>query len=391
MKAAIYLHQAKQSAAQRGHPWIFPKSIARQLGTCLTGELVEVYNADNILLGLGVYNEESLYRVRMLVNAFEPLTKHTIADIVSYRLKQAVQLRDSLNLPNNKTNAYRLLNSEGDGLSGLTIDYFNQVAVVASSAYWVEANQIIISQLISEITGLDQIVWLPQTKPLLQDGWSKSSLPVLPVEHQTISEAGVQFLVHFSSSQKTGLFLDQRENHERIAVLARGKRVLDLYTYTGGFALHAALAKAALVTAVDSSSQAIAAAKHNAQLNGLTEIEWVVGDARDYLHTAGDYDIVILDPPKLVPSQKHKERAKNYYRFLHREIFKSMKTGSILMTCNCSSALSTEEFTQLVAAQAWLVGKVVRILGIYGPAGCHPMLATFPEGRYLTALLLAIV
>ncbi len=151
--------------------------------------------------------------------------------------------------------------------------------------------------------------------------------------------------------------------------------MLDLYSYTGGFALHAAMAGASRVTAVDSSSLAIEQARQNALINGLSDsIEFIEADA-----------------PKLVPSQQHLEKAKNYYRFLHREIFKAMQSGSLLMTCNCSSALSPMDFCNLVSAQAAMVKKQVRILGIFGPASCHPTLSAFPEGNYLTAVLLAVV
>ncbi len=390
MKAAVYLHQAREGAVRRGHPWIFPKAISREAGKVVTGELVEVYGADNKILGVGVYNEHSLYRVRMLAQAFEKIDTSSIASIVSYRLSQASLLRKNIDLPNTATSAYRLFNSEGDGLSGLTIDCFNQVYVVASSAYWVEAHKEVICRSIREVMSTEQVIWFAQPKPLAQDGWKEAVNPEQAGSEQVL-EAGVMYEVDFSNTQKTGLFLDQRENHQRIATLSAGKRVLDLYTYTGGFALHAAKAGAAQVTAVDSSAQAIALAKQNAALNHLDFIEFIAADARDYLVKAGEYDLVILDPPKLVPSQRHLERAKNYYRFLHREVFKYMQSGSLLMTCNCSSALSAQEFTALVSSQAMTAGKVVRILGVFGPSSCHPTLAAFPEGQYLTAVLLAIV
>ena len=390
MKAAVHLNQVKQGAIRRGHPWVFPKAIARQTGPVLTGELVDVFGAGGELLGVGVYNEHSLYRVRMLAYAFEPVDASSIASLVSYRLHQALLIRKSIGLPNTITTAYRLFNSEGDGLSGLTIDCFNQVCVVSCSAYWVQAHQEVISQASCEVMSVKDVIWLAQAKALAQDGW-KEPVPQDVTGTEQVLEAGVRFQVDFSNTQKTGLFLDQRENHQRIAALSQGKRVLDLYTYTGGFALHAALAGALSVTAVDSSEQAITLAKRNAQLNHINNIEFVEADARDYLVKAGDYDLVVLDPPKLAPSQRHIQQAKNYYRFLHREVFKHMKPGSLLMTCNCSSALSTLEFTELVSSQAMAAGKMARILGIYGPASCHPTLAAFPEGQYLTAVLLGIV
>ncbi|PJD90453.1 MAG: SAM-dependent methyltransferase [Legionella sp.] len=390
MRAKVILHTAKQHTVIKGHPWIFPKAILRTVGSLVTGELVDIYNEAKELLGVGAFNEHSLYRVRVLALANESSHANDYTDLITYRLKQALQIRQNLHLPSGDTTAYRLFNSEADGLSGLTIDRFNAYCVIASSAYWVEANKQEITKILQQLLPDDAFIWLPQAKPLKQDGWSL-------VQHQMIEattevlEATVRFQISFASAQKTGLFIDQRENHQRIAELAAGKKVLDLYTYTGGFALHAAKAGALKVTAVDSSENAILQAQHNAQLNGLSNIEFIEADAREYLIHAGDYDIVVLDPPKLVPSQQHVQKAKNYYRFLHREVFKHMKRGSLLMTCNCSSALSSQEFTALVSAQAVTVGKSARILGVYGPARCHPTLTAFPEGHYLTAVLLAVV
>lgn len=390
MNAKVILLRAKQNTVLRGHPWIFPKAISGFVGTPQTGDLVSIYNEEHHFVGLGAYNEHSLYRVRVLALAKEAEEFGTYEALIRHRLQQAVQVRQALDLPNQETTAYRLFNSESDGLSGLTIDRFNQILVVASSAYWVELNKALMMQILSELFPEDEMIWLPQNKPLQQDGWKDITTAAASQSAQVLEE-GVQYQVEFAQAQKTGLFLDQRENHHRIAALSKGKNVLDLYTYTGGFALHAAKAGAAKVTAVDSSEQAIAQAKNNAALNHLSNIEFIEADARAFLEKAGDYDVVILDPPKLVPSQKHLQKAKNYYRFLHREALKHMKTGSLLMTCNCSSALSSQEFCSLVSAQALAVGKQVRILGVFGPASCHPTLSAFPEGNYLTAVLLAVV
>lgn len=390
MSAKVILQAAKQSMVLRGHPWIFPKAIARTTGKLVTGQLVDICGSENELIGVGAYNEHSLYRVRVLALVSEHIDTNSYNTLITHRLMQAHKVRECLNLPNESTSAYRLFNSEADGLSGLTIDRFNQTCVVASSAFWVELNKQTIIEALQGLFPQDRVIWIPQSKPLSQDGWKEVEV----IEHKEsaeVLEAGVIFHVEFAHAQKTGLFIDQRDNHRRLAELAKGKRVLDLYTYTGGFALHAAKAGALHVTAVDSSAQAIAQAKNNAQLNNLTNIEFIESDARDFLVKAGDYDIVVLDPPKLVPSQQHLHKAKNYYRFLHREVFKQMKSGSLLMTCNCSSALSTQEFCSLVSSQAGAVGKQARILGVYGPASCHPTLAAFPEGNYLTAVLLAVV
>ncbi|MFA5960189.1 MAG: class I SAM-dependent rRNA methyltransferase [Tatlockia sp.] len=391
MRAAVHLSKTKQAAIRRGHPWVFPKAISKTSGQLVTAHLVDVFSAEGELLGVGVYNEHSLYRVRMLTQSFENMDTSSLAPILLYRLKQALALRNSLNLPNENTNAYRLFNSEADGLSGLTIDRFNTFLVVASSAYWVEENKVLIQQTIQHLFPEMEVLWRSQAKALAQDGWQQEIEPMDTSKSTEVLEAGIVFQINFADAQKTGLFLDQRENHERLKAIAKGKRVLDLYTYTGGFALSAAKALASKVTAVDSSKEAILQAKANAKQNGLESIEFVEADARDYLCKAQDYDLIILDPPKLVPSQRHLERAKNYYRFLHREVFKAMQPGSLLLTCNCSSALSSQEFAALISQQATAVGKTARCLGIFGPASCHPTLTAFPEGNYLTAVLIALV
>lgn len=391
MKPAVFLNHAKQNSALRGHPWIFPNAIVKTSGLLISGELVDIFTTQNELIGVGTYNEYSLYRVRVLARAWENIKIYDLTTIISYRFQQAILLRQVLNLPNPNTTVYRLFNSEADGLSGLVIDRFNDTYVIASSAYWVEYHKETIIACLKPLIGNETIIWLPQTKPLSQDGWSSETEMDRLNNATNVSEAGVMYHVDFSSAQKTGLFIDQRDNHQRIADLAAGKRVLDLYTYTGGFALHAAKAGATFVTAVDSSVQAIEHAKANAKLNQLTNIEFIADDARNYLSRASEYDLIILDPPKLVPSQKHLNQAKNYYRFLHRELFKTMRAGTLLMTCNCSSALSPQEFANLVATQASKMGKQARLLGLFGPATCHPTLPAFPEGNYLSAVLLAIV
>ena len=168
MNAKIILLAAKQNTVLRGHPWIFPKAIARTSGKLITGNLVDIYSADENLIGVGAYNEHSLYRVRVLALANEQINMGSFYSLITHRLQQANQVRTCLNLPNEQTTAYRFFNSEADGLSGLTIDRFNQVCVVASSAYWVELNREIITNALQELFPQDQIIWMPQSKPLGQ-------------------------------------------------------------------------------------------------------------------------------------------------------------------------------------------------------------------------------
>ena len=173
MKAKVILHTAKQNTVLRGHPWIFPKAIARHSGKLTTGHLVDIHTAEGGPIGAGVYNEHSLYRVRVLALASEAVDSSNYQSLIAHRLRQAKKVRECINLPNQKTTAYRLFNSEADGLSGLTIDPFNQFCVVSSSAYWVELNKEIIIQALQELLPDNQIIWLAQSKPLGQDGWKE--------------------------------------------------------------------------------------------------------------------------------------------------------------------------------------------------------------------------
>lgn len=168
MKAKVILLAAKQNTLLRGHPWVFPKAIVRSNGLLVTGQLVDVYSEEGPFLAVGAYNEHSLYRVRVLALASEPFEINNYKSLITYRLHQANLVRKLLNLPNDNTTAYRVFNSEADGLSGLTIDRFNQICVISSSAYWVELNkEIVLEALVEQFPG-DQMLWIAQSKPLGQ-------------------------------------------------------------------------------------------------------------------------------------------------------------------------------------------------------------------------------
>jgi 23S rRNA (cytosine1962-C5)-methyltransferase len=371
----------------QGHPWIFPKAISSDTSKIENGELVNVLSAQNEELGRGVFNSLSLYRVRML--SYEPF--NDLSDILSLRLKNALHLRRQLNLPNSQTNAYRLFNSEGDGLSGLTIDIYASLAVISSTAYWTELHRNVIEKEIRALNIVDELLWLSQTQSLKQDGYEESvdskEKPTFKIE---IKENGLKYFIDFSQSQKTGLFLDQRENHHIIKSISKNKRVLDLYCFTGGFSLAAADGGASLVTGIDSSDAAISQAKHNAELNSFSKIDFQKADARENLSKAADYDLVILDPPKVVPSRKHLARGEKYYQHLHHEVFQVMQKGALLLSCNCSAAMTQENFLKLINYCANKTRRQVRVLGTYGAGPDHPRLPHFPEGNYLHAVLLAV-
>lgn len=386
----IVLQSKKVKPIWHGHPWVFPKAIQTMDATPNTAELVKILDAKNQVIGVGVYNPHSIYRVRMLAYEHETFAQNTLDAIIEHRLNTALNLRKNLNLPNPSTNAYRLFNSEGDGLSGLVIDVYDTIAVVSSSAYWVEHHRTLIESCIKHCLKNVDILWRSQHKALKQDGFEPASDSKTQTDiTRTIHENNMTYELSFQQTQKTGLFLDQRDNHQIIAALAPGKNVLDLYCYVGGFALHAAKAGAQKVTAVDSSADAIRLAQHHAEINNLS-IDFICADVNAYLSRAGEYDIIILDPPKLAPSRQHLHKATKLYRYLHEQVFRAMKKNTLLFTCNCSSAMTWDLFSDMLRDAATASQKRIQCLGKYGAAPDHPTLPAFPEGEYLRAMLLNV-
>jgi 23S rRNA (cytosine1962-C5)-methyltransferase len=206
----------------------------------------------------------------------------------------------------------------------------------------------------------------------------------------TVMENGIQYEVNFNLSQKTGLFFDQRVNREKLKALSQGRRVLDLYCYAGGFSLAAAQGGASYVLGIDSSAGAIQMAQRNAVLNGFTQVEFSEEDAVKAISKASDFDLIILDPPKLVPSRTHLPQAIRYYEGLHRQVFAAMKPGAMLLTCSCSSAITQALLIQIVRDTAAHLRKTVRILDCLGAGSDHPMLPAFPEGQYLQGLVVML-
>ncbi len=388
----VVLHAKKVKPIWCGHPWVFPKAIATMDGKPQPGDLIQVLDPQQQLIGVGVWNPHSLYRVRMLAYAYESFVQEDLSGIIEQRLRQAQQLRALMQLPNSMTTAYRLCNSEGDGLSGLTVDVYADVAVVGSSAYWVQLHRETIERLLRKVCDVSHIIWKAQQNALKQDGWQDQDANAASVHGivRDVVEAGIHYKIDFQHMQKTGLFLDQRDNHVRMAALCRGKRVLDLYCYTGGFALHAAKAGAAQVTAVDSSHDAIESAKANALLNHLT-VDFHCADVQAHLAQAAHYDVVILDPPKLVPSRVHLPKATRHYRQLHEQLFRVMPQNSLLMTCNCSSAMQWDLFLAMLSEAAALAQRSIQCVEKLGAASDHPLRPAFSEGEYLRAVLVRVV
>lgn len=387
--ARVSIRKGKAKPFWYGHPLVFSGAIQKVDGSPEAGECVDVLDQNGNRIGWGVFNPHSDYRVRLLCLAEENAPDYAIQDLVKRRLEEAVLVRRSIGLPSDETNAFRLFNSEGDRLSGLTIDCFGDVLVVASSALWVEKYRTEIEAAMRDVTKPRVIVWRQVNAPLRQDGVSEI-IQTISEETVTVRELGVNYQVALGAGQKTGFYFDQRENRALIRSLAHGRSVLDVCCYTGGFALNAARGGATNVVAVDSSAPAIGNATANAALNGIENVEFVCADAIEAMQGAEGASLVVLDPPKLARTERDLHRAIPYYRELNKAALECLGSGGLLFTCSCSAAVSVDLFLEMLRDAAHDAHRRISLLKITRAAADHPLLPAFPEGDYLKCFLVAV-
>uniref|UniRef100_A0A803MZ73 PUA domain-containing protein n=1 Tax=Chenopodium quinoa TaxID=63459 RepID=A0A803MZ73_CHEQI len=316
--AKVVLKKGKTQLFKYGSPMVYSGAVDRIIGRPppKTGEVVLVADGAEIPIGWGLYNSASMFCVRLMQLEEEASRDPTCAlnmeRLLEHRINAATDLRRQLGLPSINTNAYRLVNSEGDRLSGLIVDVFGDVAVVASSAAWVEKYKLEIEAFINKVDGIRHINWRPSVDMLKEEGLDLLQLkhtPVAPLPQVEVKENGIIYAISLTG-QKTGFYADQRENRQFIATIAEGKRVLDICCYSGGFSLNAARGGAVSVTGIDSSMPALELAEKNVVLNGLESerVTFLKQDASDFMKKAAarneTWDIVILDPPKLAPRKE---------------------------------------------------------------------------------------
>jgi len=383
------------------------------------------------LIGYGVYNPHSMYRVRILCHATQHpiLTKESkikqkqrvkdhdgeiIKSILKRKLSDAINVRLAMNLPSHTTDTYRLVNGEGDGLSGLSVDILGGCsAVVMSSAAWCEIHRNAISEVLEGLLKNDhpsyegvaiELIWRNTPSRLRQDGYDLTTENDQSDENDTTviaTESSVKYLTYpYSNGQKTGFYCDQRDNRLMVAEYCLNKRVLDLCCYNGGFALNAMVQGAAQCIGVDSSQDAVECATANAKENGLdpTKISFIRDDIAAYMKKAieeGDqFDVIVLDPPKLAPNLSALDKASRKYHALNRDAMNliNREKGGLLLTCTCSAAMTQKDgghyFLNMVNGAALSAKRRVTLLRVNGAAPCHAQSpASFPAGAYLTAAL----
>lgn len=369
------------------HPSIYPAMIQRSSPDATPGALVSVYDRSGRHFGAGFWNPRARVPLRVLHHGDQPITEAQLAQ----SLDRAIDLRlGPLQLPS-VTDAFRVVNSDGDGLSGLIIDRFGPVLSIQVHSLGMAQRLRTWLPRIHERLGTNQAV--VHVDPIIarQEGIQPHMLPpadkVRPVK---IQEHGLRFEVDLEKGHKTGFFCDQRENRRRITHFAEGKRVVDLCCYTGGFSIAAKLTgKAEEVTGVDLDEAAIAQAKRNANIN-MARIQWVHCDAFSYarqLRKNGEkFGVVILDPPKFVSCDEDEAEGLTRYEDLNSLGVVITEPGGLLVTCSCSGRVSARDFETIVIRAAHRVGRRLQFLEQTGAGADHPFMSNCLESRYLKVL-----
>jgi 23S rRNA (cytosine1962-C5)-methyltransferase len=391
MMPRVLLQPRRARPFYGGHPWVFAGAIAGTEGEPADGAEVELVAHDGAFVARGLYNSKSKIRVRLYSrDAAAPLDRAFFRD----RFAAAIRLRQMLGL-DVPGRGYRLVFSEGDGLSGLVVDRYDRWLVAQFTSLALAQRRDVLAELLTELTGAEGI-YLRTERGVgtlegleLQDGPLSGSLPAGPI---TIDEGGVQFLVNLAEGQKTGFYLDQRDNRQAVARLAANRRVLDAFCYSGGFGLHAARAGAVAVLGVDQSEAALDLARENVRLNGLdTRMSFQRGDVFNELTVLADrgekFGLVVLDPPKFARARNAVEEALRAYRRLHALALRLLEPDGILVTCCCSGLITVDMLEDLLARLAAETRRDVQILERRGPASDHPVSVACRESHYLKCLV----
>ena len=388
---AYILAPGREKSLLHRHPWVFSGAIGKTRGEVTQGATVDLIASDGRFLGRGAASPSSQIRARIWT--FDP-GQAVDAAFFDARLRTAIALRAPLLDADH--DAARLVHAESDGLPGLVVDRYGEMLVVQFLSAGAETWRAPILESLTRITGIGSIFERSDAEVRALESLPPRSGPLHEggAHVATIVEHGLRFRVDVAAGQKTGFFLDQRDNRLRIRGLAEGRDVLDCFSYTGGFAANALAAGARSVLAIDSSAEAIRAAEDNARINGLDlgHAEFLEADAFRHLRLLRDqgrsFDLIVLDPPKLAPTVRHVERAARAYKDINLLAFKLLRPGGMLITFSCSGGVGIELFQKIVAGAAIDAHADAQIIERLGPSADHPVSLAFPEGDYLKGLLL---
>jgi 23S rRNA (cytosine1962-C5)-methyltransferase len=389
----ITLKKGRERSLKRRHPWVFSGSIQQTTGNPGSGETVEIRDASGQPLALAAYSPASQIRAR--VWSFE-VGRKIDREFFREKIRKAVKLREDLQIAR-YTNAMRLVHGESDGLPGLVVDRYADVLVAQFLSAGAERWREDILDVLKESSACEAIFERSDAEVRKLEGLQPRIGFVRGNRNASrcaIVEHGLHFRVDVEQGQKTGFFLDQRENRQRVRALAQGREVLDAFSYTGGFALAALAGGAQRVTALESSAAALQVAKENLAANPFDagRLEFLEADVFKQLRAFRDagrrFDLVVLDPPKFAPTAAQAKNAARAYKDINLLAFKLLSPRGLLATFSCSGGVGAELFQSIVAGAALDAGVEAKIIERFAAAADHPVALEFPEGDYLKGLLL---
>lgn len=383
----LFLKKGREAALRKGHPWVFSGAVARSDGTPQEGDIVTVHDEAGELLALGHYAARDI--------AVRVLSFSAVDDWPAFwtgALSAAYALRSSLGLTGSSaTNAYRLVNAEGDMLPGLVIDIYDKTAVVQCQSSGMKRAQGEIAGALQRVcSGSLAAVYLKKSGAETRGAEQRGEYLWGAAQPGLIRENGLEFFCDWECGQKTGFYLDQRENRSLVERWAAGRSVLNAFSYTGGFSVYALRGGAKRVCSVDASKDALILAARNIEHNfRQAEHTEAAADCFRYLdELADDYEMIILDPPAFVKHKKALLRGLQGYEAINRAALRRLAPGGVLFTFSCSQLVSRELFAQTVMRAAAAERREVQVLAEPSQAPCHPTNLSHPEGAYLKGLLL---
>lgn len=359
------------------------------------GDTVEVRSSEGVFLGRAAYSPQSQIRARMWT--FDP-DEAVDEDFFRGKIKAALEARKVM-VDDGATNACRLIHGESDGLPGLVADRYGDTVVVQFLSAGPERWRDTLVDLMAELSGAERVYERSDVDVRRLEGLPERAGQVKGAQVEgplVIEENGLRFWVDVRAGHKTGFYLDQRLNRALVGSFARGREVLDCFSYTGGFTLNAVYAGATSVLAVDASGEALALAQENLRLNELPaeRVDWLEGDVfqllRGFRDRGRSFDLIVLDPPKFAATAAQAERAARGYKDINLLAFKLLRPGGLLATFSCSGGISAELFQKIVAGAAQDAGISAQILFAMRQAPDHPVALNFPEGAYLKGLILRV-
>ncbi|MBQ0159659.1 MAG: class I SAM-dependent rRNA methyltransferase [Bacteroidales bacterium] len=391
-RPSLILAPGKDKAVLRRHPWIFSGAVRKCIGNPQEGDIVDVFSADGHWMAAGHYQDETII-CKVLSFDTPDVDPVSHPEFWRNRIHQAVEYRRRMGLLDSPhTNVFRMVHAEGDFMPGLVADYYNGALVLQCHSVGMHRTLDLIAQLFTQELPL-QAIFDKSSATLPGGGATDGYIFGSDRPEWDICEDGNKMMINFFEGQKTGFFVDQRENRHLVSTLSQGRRVLNCFGYTGGFSLGALRGGASYVETVDISKKAIDLCNRNVQLNFGSDAphKGVVADVLQYLDTVSDqFDVIILDPPAFAKSHRHLQQGLKGYRNINQKAMEKIRPGGILLTFSCSQAVSRDDFQTMCFTAAANAHRQVRIVRQLPHAIDHPVSIYHPEGEYLKGLMLYV-